>query len=79
MKHLLILIILLTFSLDVWGSELKSGIRVGYNFASGMQVQFYEKTTGKFAQIDNYQYDNLNENLYLSYLTTPNYLYNGLG
>ena len=74
MKQLLILFILLSFTLNVWGSELKSGIRVGYDNFGGMQVQFYESSTGKTAEINDW-----NNPLHLSLIAAPNYLYEGFG
>ena len=74
MKHLLILFILLTFSFDVWGSELQSGIRVGYDIFGGMQVQYYDPSTGKHAEINDW-----NNPLHISYIAKPNYLYEGFG
>ncbi|MDA0857782.1 MAG: hypothetical protein O2900_17535 [Proteobacteria bacterium] len=53
---------------------MKSGIRVGYDNFGGMQVQFYESSTGKTAEINDW-----NNPLHLSLIAAPNYLYEGFG
>jgi len=79
MRVLLVLTYFILISTNALSEELKSGLRIGLDFAppggrNGISVTYDELSTGKHAEINDY-----NDSIYLAYVGAPSYFFGGLG
>jgi hypothetical protein len=75
MRVLLVLTYFILISTNALSEELKSGLRIGLDFAppggrNGISVTYDELSTGKHAEINYY-----NDSIYLAYVGAPSYFF----